>query len=60
MLDFGKSPAYPGVPNHDGVWQTNTADNTDYINTKVRPMYIYANYTGYDFHTGFPSSIDPS
>ena len=60
MLDWWKHPAYPGVPNHDGAWQNNTAYNTDFINSKVRPMYIYANYTGTDPHTGKPSSIDPS
>ena len=41
------------MPNVNGTWQPDEIPNNDNIDRKVRPMYIYANYSGYnpyDYH----------
>ena len=52
-----KYVSMPGVPNYEGTWQK-SSDDDDWINDKVRPMFIYADY--YERHHGDPAEYSIS
>ena len=48
ILTYYKRVSGLGLENVEGTWLDIYDSNNKWVNDNVRPMYAYANYTGFD------------